>query len=122
MLNFITKEHRLRLCHLLARAQVNVSDTVPLAFFYIIAASPLLYARVNNIYDFVFHTADISSLYSGVIPPETQDWSLLCLAFALIDTSIPADVDQLFSAFENESLDTALEALRVRYQTPYPFE
>lgn len=122
MLNFITKEHRLRLCHLLARAQINVSDTTALAFFYIIAASPLLYARVNNIYDFVFHTADISSLYTGVIPPESQDWSLLCLAFAMVDTGIPADVDQLFSALGNESLETALEALRVRYQTPYPFE
>ena len=122
MLNFVTKEHRLRLCSLLARAQVNVSDKTALAFFYIISASPLLYARVNTIYDFVFRTADISSLYSGVIPPESQDWSLLCLAFAMIDTQIPADVDQLFSALGNESLETALEALRVRYQTTYPFE
>ena len=121
MLKFANDVHRIRLCQLLARAHINVSDERTLALFYAIAGDSYLYERRDAIYNFVFQTPDFNCLYSGIIACGTQSWALLYLAFALYDTGMPADIDVVFSTFGNATIEIALETLRIRYAVTYPF-
>lgn len=115
MIKFKDEAHRMRYAQLLARAVCNIEDTRTASLLYTIAGCDVLYKHVDCIYNFLYGTADVHMINSGVIPLYTTEWCVLEFAYSLYFTDYPVDIQTIFTVSNAEYFDLMFESVRLRF-------
>lgn len=102
-----------RFNHLLERDGTHHGDSERRSLFYILAGNDDLYSKVDFIYDFEDNSINPDCLESEEVDFCSSSRKLIKLAFNLYN-SYPADVIDTFYLLDNNNLNLALNAIKLR--------
>lgn len=107
--------YKKKFAKLLQRDNTNFADKERRALFYIIAGNDELFKLVNHLYDFEEHCIKSDVLESKEILFTSATRELVRLGFNLYNDYNPADVSGCLSVLDEENLNLAIEAIRIRF-------
>ena len=111
----MNQEHKEKFAKLLHKDHTNLADNERRALFYIISGNEDLFSMVNYLYDFEEHCINLEVLEEGPVSFSSSTKSLILLGFNLFNSSNSADVSECLSVLDEENLNLAIEAVKVRF-------
>ena len=108
------QEHKERFAKLLQRDHTNLADKERRSLFYIISGNEDLFSMVNYLYDFEERCINPEVLDGNEVFFSSGAKALIKLGFNLYN-GYPADMCGCLSFLDEENLNLAIEAIKVRF-------